>query len=36
MDGNWRKGGVPEKWDGHAAGRIVAWLVNVLGLNVQV
>ncbi|GAB6194136.1 non-hydrolyzing UDP-N-acetylglucosamine 2-epimerase [Desulfocastanea catecholica] len=27
MDGQWRKGSVPEKWDGHAAERIVAWLV---------
>lgn len=27
MDGQWRKGSVPEKWDGHAAERIVEWLV---------
>ena len=27
LDGQWRKRSVPEKWDGHAAGRIVEWLV---------
>ena len=28
LDGQWRTGGIPEKWDGHAAERIVEWLVD--------
>jgi UDP-N-acetylglucosamine 2-epimerase (non-hydrolysing) len=28
--GDWKKGGVPEKWDGHAAERIVAALETLL------
>lgn len=28
LDGRWRKGGIPEKWDGHAAERIVEWLLS--------
>lgn len=28
--GHWKKGGIPEKWDGHAAERIVAHLERVL------
>ncbi len=28
LDGQWLKGGIPEKWDGHAAERIVEWLIN--------
>ncbi len=28
LDGQCRKGGIPEKWDGHTAERIVAWLVD--------
>ena len=28
LDGQWRTGGIPEKWDGHAAERIVEWLVG--------
>ena len=30
IEGNWKKGGVPEKWDGHAAKRIVAELERLL------
>lgn len=33
LDGGWRKGGVPEKWDGKAAERIVAWLVRQADLK---
>ncbi len=29
--GNWPKGGIPEKWDGHAGERIVAALERLLG-----
>jgi UDP-N-acetylglucosamine 2-epimerase (non-hydrolysing) len=28
IDGKWRKGGIPEKWDGHTAERIVEWLIS--------
>lgn len=28
MSGEWRRGEIPEKWDGHAAERIVAWLLQ--------
>ena len=28
LDGQWRIGGIPDKWDGHAAERIVAWLIG--------
>ena len=28
LDGQWRRGGIPEKWDEHAADRIVEWLVG--------
>ena len=28
LDGQWRTGGIPDKWDGHAAERIVEWLVG--------
>jgi len=28
--GQWKKGGVPELWDGHAGERIVAVLENIL------
>ncbi len=31
MAGQWKKGGIPEKWDGRAAERIVAELVRLLG-----
>jgi UDP-N-acetylglucosamine 2-epimerase (non-hydrolysing) len=31
MAGEWKKGAVPEKWDGHAAERIVAELERLLG-----
>ena len=31
MTGAWKKGAVPEKWDGHAAERIVAELERLLG-----
>lgn len=27
LDGQWRKGEIPSKWDGHTAERIVEWLV---------
>jgi len=27
--GGWKKGGIPEKWDGHAASRIVDILVSL-------
>ena len=30
MAGKWKKGGIPEKWDGNAARRIVDVLVDVL------
>jgi UDP-N-acetylglucosamine 2-epimerase (non-hydrolysing) len=30
MAGRWKKGGIPEKWDGHAAERIVAELEKLL------
>ena len=31
MAGDWKKGAVPEKWDGRAAERIVAALQRLLG-----
>jgi len=31
MAGQWKKGGIPEKWDGKAAVRIVAELERLLG-----
>jgi UDP-N-acetylglucosamine 2-epimerase (non-hydrolysing) len=31
FDGQWKRGGIPEKWDGHAATRIVTALERVLG-----
>jgi UDP-N-acetylglucosamine 2-epimerase (non-hydrolysing) len=31
MAGEWKKGAVPEKWDGHAAERIVVELERLLG-----
>ncbi|WP_222564872.1 non-hydrolyzing UDP-N-acetylglucosamine 2-epimerase [Novilysobacter antarcticus] len=31
--GEWKKGGIPEKWDGETAGRIVAELERLLGRN---
>jgi UDP-N-acetylglucosamine 2-epimerase len=31
MAGQWKKGGIPEKWDGRAAERIVAELERLLG-----
>jgi UDP-N-acetylglucosamine 2-epimerase (non-hydrolysing) len=31
MAGKWKKGGIPEKWDGRAAERIVAELERLLG-----
>lgn len=30
LDGRWKQGGTPEKWDGHAAERIVAELERLL------
>jgi len=30
LDGKWKKGGIPEKWDGHAAERIVEILERLL------
>jgi UDP-N-acetylglucosamine 2-epimerase (non-hydrolysing) len=30
FSGNWKKGGIPEKWDGHAAERIVGVLCETL------
>jgi UDP-N-acetylglucosamine 2-epimerase (non-hydrolysing) len=30
MAGQWKKGAIPEKWDGHAASRIVATLEHLL------
>ena len=32
MAGQWKKGGIPEKWDGKAAERIVAELERLLVL----
>lgn len=29
MSGNWKKGGIPEKWDGHAAERIIDILLSI-------
>jgi UDP-N-acetylglucosamine 2-epimerase (non-hydrolysing) len=31
LDGQWRKGGIPEKWDGRTAERIVAYLIEQAG-----
>ena len=31
MAGQWKKGGIPDKWDGRAAERIVAELGRLLG-----
>lgn len=31
IDGGWKRGGIPEKWDGLAAARIVAELERLLG-----
>ena len=28
LDGNWKKGDIPDKWDGHSAERIVDWLLQ--------
>jgi UDP-N-acetylglucosamine 2-epimerase (non-hydrolysing) len=28
LDGQWRAGGIPEKWDGHAARHVVELLVG--------
>jgi len=28
FSGNWKKGGIPEKWDGHAAERIIDTLLK--------
>ena len=28
VSGEWKQGGIPEKWDGHAAERIVDWFVE--------
>ena len=30
LDGRWKQGSTPEKWDGHAAERIVAELERLL------
>jgi UDP-N-acetylglucosamine 2-epimerase (non-hydrolysing) len=30
LDGQWRKGGIPEKWDGRAAKRLVEWLIDIV------
>lgn len=32
-DGNWKKGGIPEKWDGHAAERIINHVIHIFGLQ---
>jgi hypothetical protein len=32
MDGRWKKGAIPEKWDGRAAVRIVAELERLLSV----
>ena len=32
MEGRWKKGAIPEKWDGHAAVRIVAELERLLSV----
>jgi UDP-N-acetylglucosamine 2-epimerase (non-hydrolysing) len=34
MDGHWKKGAIPKKWDGHAAERIVAELERLLSVAV--
>jgi UDP-N-acetylglucosamine 2-epimerase (non-hydrolysing) len=30
FDGEWKKGGIPEMWDGKTSGRIVEALVGIL------
>jgi UDP-N-acetylglucosamine 2-epimerase (non-hydrolysing) len=32
MAGQWKKGGIPERWDGRAAVRIVTELERLLGV----
>ena len=29
VSGDWKQGGIPEKWDGLAAERIIKWFVEV-------
>jgi UDP-N-acetylglucosamine 2-epimerase (non-hydrolysing) len=31
-EGNWKKGGIPELWDGHAAERIINHIIHIFGL----
>jgi UDP-N-acetylglucosamine 2-epimerase (non-hydrolysing) len=33
FSGNWKKGGIPELWDGKTAGRIVDHLTQIFGLS---
>jgi UDP-N-acetylglucosamine 2-epimerase (non-hydrolysing) len=35
FEGKWKKGGIPEKWDGRAAERIVDAVVQFLGISVS-
>ena len=35
LDGNWKTGKIPEKWDGRAAERIVEWLVRQSSLKIE-
>lgn len=35
FSGNWKKGGIPELWDGNAAVRIVSHLADIFGVNFQ-
>ncbi len=33
FDGEWKKGGIPEMWDGNAAKRIVTHIIDLFGLQ---
>jgi UDP-N-acetylglucosamine 2-epimerase (non-hydrolysing) len=33
FDGEWKKGAIPELWDGHTAGRIISHIETIFKLN---